>query len=91
MRGKREGVPVKPDPAGIRGILDELGTDGRDCIFVGDSGVDVKTGHNGGMPVCGVSWGYRPRASLEEAGAEFIADTVAQLEAVLTGGGAPCC
>ena len=57
---------------------------------MGDSSVDIRTGHNAGTRTCGVSWGYRPRTSLEEAGAEFMADTVAELETIILEG-APCC
>ena len=90
VRGKVEGVPVKPDPAGIHGVMKELGADPAETLFVGDSNVDIRTGHNAGTRTCGVSWGYRPRTSLEEAGAEFMADTVAELETVILEG-KPCC
>lgn len=84
VRGKRPGVPAKPDPAVVRGILAELGTDR--ALFVGDSATDVRTGHNAGLPVCAVTWGFRPRRSLEEAGPEFLADTVEELEQAVLGG-----
>ena len=90
IRGKVEGVPVKPDPAGIHGVMKELGADPAETLFVGDSSVDIRTGHNAGTKTCGVSWGYRPRASLEEAGAEFMADTVAELESIILED-KPCC
>ena len=90
VRGKVEGVPVKPDPAGIHGVMKELGADPAETLFVGDSNVDIRTGHNAGTRTCGVTWGYRPRASLEAAGAEFMADTVAELERVILEG-EPCC
>ena len=87
VRGKAEGLPVKPDPAGTRLVLEALGADTASALFVGDSNVDIRTGHNVGMAACGVSWGFRPRQTLEEAGADFIADTLEQLETIIFAGG----
>jgi phosphoglycolate phosphatase len=83
VRGKREGVPVKPDPACVNDILRELGAVASDTLFVGDSSVDIRTGHNAGLRSCGVTWGFRSRTSLEEAGADALVDTVAELEQVI--------
>ena len=83
VRGKVEGVPVKPDPAGVRGVLQELNTHKASTLFVGDSSVDIHTAHNAGLTACGVTWGFRSRQSLEEAGADFLASAVSELEAVL--------
>lgn len=79
VRGQVQGVPVKPDPAGIRAVMDALGADPAQTLFVGDSDVDVYTGHNGGLAVCGVTWGFRGREELEAAGADCLADTPAEL------------
>ena len=81
VRGKLPDVPVKPDGAAARALLAELGADPAETVFVGDSSVDIQTGRNAGARTCGVTWGFRPRASLE--GADFLADTVEELEQVL--------
>ena len=86
VRGKVRGVPVKPDPTGVRQVLTELNADPAATLFVGDSSVDMETAHNAGLPACGVTWGFRSRESLEAAGAEFLADTPEQLAAVILGG-----
>lgn len=48
-------------------------------IYVGDSEVDVQTAKNAGLPCIGVTWGFRDREELIEAGAEFIADNVSDV------------
>lgn len=80
VRGKVDGIPVKPDPAGLRSVLDALGAAPEESLFIGDSSVDIQTGHNGGLKTCGVSWGFRSRESLVEAGADLMADTAEELE-----------
>lgn len=85
VRGKVRGVPVKPNPTGVRQVLAELNADPAATLFVGDSSVDMETAHNAGLPACGVTWGFRSRESLEAAGAEFLADTPEQLAAVILG------
>ncbi len=83
VRGKVPGVPVKPDPAGVKGILRELNAAPAETLFVGDSDVDIHTGHNAGMAACGVTWGFRSRESLEAAGAEHLAETLEELGGII--------
>lgn len=75
VRGNLPNVPLKPDPAGTRAVLSALGGEPGQTLYVGDSDVDVQTGHNAGLEVCGVTWGFRTRDTLAAAGAETLVDT----------------
>lgn len=77
--GAREGHPRKPDPAGALEAAAVLGVAPEDCLFVGDSDVDMMTARNAGMRAIGVSWGFRPVEELNWAGAEVILETPADL------------
>ena len=67
--------PEKPSPESALATAEEMGVLPSECVFIGDSDVDMKTAKNAGMYPIGVSWGYRSREVLLEAGAAFIADT----------------
>ena len=81
--GQRDDVPPKPAPDLVFRALETLGVDAADAIYVGDSEVDVATARNAGLPLAAVSWGFRGRRALAEAGAAVIVDTAAELLEVL--------
>ncbi len=73
--------PLKPDAALVEYIMDKAGTDRAHTIMVGDSGTDIQTARNAGIPVIAVSWGFRPRHELTVA--DFIADSTDQIQRIL--------
>lgn len=79
VRGNRPGVPTKPDPTGVYSLMKDLGADTSSTLFVGDSDVDILTGHNAGLPAMGALWGFRGRAELTAAGADALAAVPADI------------
>lgn len=77
--GQREGIPRKPDPAGVIEVAESLGVTPEVCVYVGDSSVDMLTARNSGTLAVGVAWGFRPVEELVEYGASRILDTPMEL------------
>ena len=77
--GQREGVPLKPDPAGVFEILKLLHCQKQECLYIGDTAVDIRTGASAGLTTVGVLWGFRDRSELEGAGATHIIAKPAEL------------
>ena len=65
VQGQKEGVPRKPDPTAVLQIAGEMGATPEETIYIGDSEVDIRTGHAAGMRTIGVSWGFRSREVLK--------------------------
>ena len=70
--GQREGVSRKPDPAGALEAAKTMCVPPDHCVFLGDSGVDMKTAVNAGMLPVGALWGFREADELETAGAQSL-------------------
>ena len=87
VQGALDGVPTKPDPTLLHKLMGRMGATKADTLFVGDSNVDIKTAKNGGLTSCGVLWGFRTRAELEEEGASIIVETPQELVQVVLGHG----
>lgn len=50
----------KPDPVGVRTLIEEANVPAAETLLVGDSSVDVETARNAGVRSCGVAWGFQP-------------------------------
>ena len=68
----------KPDPLGVRTILQETGVAADEALIIGDSSVDVLTGRNAGLWTCGVSYGFAPH-TLEEVAPDVLVETPREL------------
>ena len=78
-RGQMEGVPRKPDPSAVFAIAEDLDIQKDEVVYIGDSEVDICTGNNANVKTVGVSWGFRERNILLEAGAKCIIDKPKEL------------
>ncbi len=65
--GESPDCPRKPAPDMVFRAMQDLGVE--QCIYVGDSEVDVATARNAGVPCLSVLWGFRSEDELEQAGA----------------------
>ena len=83
--GQRDNIPRKPDPAGVFEVCQSLRVPADDCLYVGDSSVDMLTAKNSGAYAVGVAWGFRPVEELVEYGADQILEFPAQLLELIAG------
>ena len=70
--GQRDGIPHKPDPKGAFEAAKRLEVQPADCLYLGDSAVDMKTAIAAGMYPVGALWGFRSEEELRENGAKAL-------------------
>lgn len=83
--GKHEGYPTKPDPTLTLEIIEKLGVKPDECLFVGDSGMDMAVAQNSGCVAVGVLWGFRGKEELEVNGADYIVSHPLEILHILKG------
>ena len=81
--GQKPEMKIKPDPEGAFYIAKELGAEISECVFIGDTYVDISTGKNAGMTAIGVLWGFRDEAELSGAGADYIVAHPAEISDII--------
>ena len=77
------GVRRKPWPDTLFTAAAALGVKPGECLYVGDSEVDVLTASRAGMDCASVLWGFRSRAELEAAGGRLFFGTPDELESYI--------
>ncbi|MFV0393487.1 MAG: HAD family hydrolase [Coprobacillaceae bacterium] len=81
--GNSESYPHKPDPTLVNQVINQIGSKKEECVFIGDSDVDMKTGRNAQMKTIGVSWGFRQVEELIKNGADRIVNEPIEIEDII--------
>lgn len=81
--GESSGIRKKPAPDMVLKALDILKVSEDECVYVGDSDVDIMTAKNCGMDIISVLWGFRSKDFLMSNGAVTFADTADELMSAL--------
>ncbi|MGH9606651.1 MAG: HAD-IA family hydrolase [Terracidiphilus sp.] len=73
----------KPDPLGLRSLMEETGARPEETVMIGDSKVDVQTARNAQVWSLGCDFGFGER-NLLETPPDVLVDTAADWTAALT-------
>ncbi len=74
---------AKPNPEPVLKTLAEMSFDAAETLVVGDMAVDIQMGANAGAKTCGVTYGNGTKRELEEAGADFIINSIDELIGIM--------
>ena len=77
--GERAGIKRKPSPDSVNEVVKLLNVEKKNCFYVGDSDVDVRTAHNAEIKCIACTWGFRSVSVLEKENPEYIIDNVAEI------------
>ena len=69
----------KPNPVNVFRCVEALGSDTRNCVYVGDSEVDFQTAQNAQMKCISVLWGFRTKEELKPFGADTFIEEPSEL------------
>ena len=79
IMGATDDFPRKPNPEAALFIAKKMQIAPGNILYIGDSNVDMQTARAAGMFPVGVTWGFRTREELEEAGARVVIEGVMEL------------
>lgn len=80
VTGALDGVACKPDPTLVNIILERIGSTPEECVYVGDTSVDMETAKNlGARKKIGCLWGFRTEDELISSGADAVVSCAEEL------------
>ncbi len=80
--GHSGNMPLKPDPSTLIALIDELGYKPHECVYVGDTPIDIQTAKGAGAYSIGVLWGLYGKKTLIQSGADMAVNTPDQITAL---------
>ena len=83
MLGESPRYNKKPDATQLLDLLKERNIDVKDCLYVGDSDVDMMTAKNANMTSIAVTWGFRSKEVLESFNPKYIVDNPLQIKDII--------
>lgn len=81
--GEKEGIPKKPDPTGAKTAAGRMGARPKECLYLGDTNTDMRTGKRAGMTTVGVLWGFRGREELAAFSPDYLVQTPKDVIAIV--------
>ncbi len=70
---------TKPSADRLLSLMHTLGVSSQECLYCGDSDVDIATARNADIKCICATWGYQDRAYLVSCGGAFFADCPQQI------------
>lgn len=83
VSGLKDGYEAKPHPDSLLEIINDLGLKREECIYIGDTEIDIRVSKNAGVKSLGVLWGFRTQSLLEHEGADFIASNINEMTDII--------
>lgn len=83
--GESETVRRKPCPDAVNAAVAAMGLEKAECVYIGDTEVDILTAQNAGLDCIAVAWGFRDEDELLRSGAKTIVHTADELYTALAG------
>ncbi len=72
--GEKQGIKRKPCPDSVYTAAKYLGVELQDCLYIGDSDVDIETARNAKISCMCVTWGFRDKEYLKRLNPDYLVD-----------------
>ena len=81
--GESPAIRRKPAPDTVLAAAKQMDLLPSQCVYVGDTEVDIETARNAGMDCITVTWGFRDENQLVSSGATILVHNMEQLRSLL--------